>query len=300
MPSAPPTRATASSPRRAATTSPVPATRRRPASAGHGSIDPLDGTINYANGIPFFCVSIAARRGGPARRRGHPRPDARRDVRRLRRRAGDARRAADRGIDQGPPLRLRRVDVPLRPGRSSAAPGTFARRSGSRARWAPPRWRSRTWATAASTRSSSRAACRRGTSRPPASSPSAAAPRSRTSPAAPGSRSPGSRGPSVSSPPRGPATPSCCGYPREAAGERELGVLAPAVRPAPYCGRPHSLRTPPSRRGPRPANAGRRRRAAGWDAVVGRAEARERAVQLRPRPSARGAWRRARRRRGGS
>lgn len=30
--------------------------------AGHGRvwvIDPLDGTVNYANGIPFFCVSIA-------------------------------------------------------------------------------------------------------------------------------------------------------------------------------------------------------------------------------------------------
>jgi myo-inositol-1(or 4)-monophosphatase len=40
----------------------------RPASAGHEPtsgvgrawiVDPLDGTINYANGIPFFCVSIA-------------------------------------------------------------------------------------------------------------------------------------------------------------------------------------------------------------------------------------------------
>src|SRR6059036_13079 len=27
-------------------------------------IDPLDGTINYANGIPFFCVSIALLEGG--------------------------------------------------------------------------------------------------------------------------------------------------------------------------------------------------------------------------------------------
>ena len=30
--------------------------------AGRGRvwvIDPLDGTVNYANGIPFFCVSIA-------------------------------------------------------------------------------------------------------------------------------------------------------------------------------------------------------------------------------------------------
>jgi myo-inositol-1(or 4)-monophosphatase len=36
-------------------------------SAGVGRawvIDPLDGTINYANGIPFFCVSIALVEGG--------------------------------------------------------------------------------------------------------------------------------------------------------------------------------------------------------------------------------------------
>ena len=38
--------------------------------SGHGRtwiVDPLDGTINYANGIPFFCVSIAlAVDGSPA------------------------------------------------------------------------------------------------------------------------------------------------------------------------------------------------------------------------------------------
>ncbi len=29
-------------------------------------VDPLDGTSNYAHGIPFFCVSVAVRRtGGP-------------------------------------------------------------------------------------------------------------------------------------------------------------------------------------------------------------------------------------------
>jgi myo-inositol-1(or 4)-monophosphatase len=38
---------------------------REPAAEGGGSrerrwvIDPLDGTVNYANGIPFFCVSVA-------------------------------------------------------------------------------------------------------------------------------------------------------------------------------------------------------------------------------------------------
>ena len=34
---------------------------RRAPTAGRGRvwiIDPIDGTINYANGIPFFCVSI--------------------------------------------------------------------------------------------------------------------------------------------------------------------------------------------------------------------------------------------------
>ena len=56
-------------------------------------VDPLDGTVNYANGIPFFCVSIGAGRRRPPGRRGHPRPDARRDVRRDRRRPGDARTA---------------------------------------------------------------------------------------------------------------------------------------------------------------------------------------------------------------
>ena len=51
-------RATASWPRRAASTTP----RRARAELGRRRawvIDPLDGTINYANGIPFFCVSIA-------------------------------------------------------------------------------------------------------------------------------------------------------------------------------------------------------------------------------------------------
>ena len=27
-------------------------------------VDPLDGTVNYANGIPFFCVSIGLVDGG--------------------------------------------------------------------------------------------------------------------------------------------------------------------------------------------------------------------------------------------
>ena len=35
------------------------ATRRRWAARRTWVIDPLDGTVNYANGIPFFCVSVA-------------------------------------------------------------------------------------------------------------------------------------------------------------------------------------------------------------------------------------------------
>ena len=43
-------------------------------------VDPLDGTVNFAHGIPHFCVSVACwRRGIPFRRRGD-RPDGRRDV----------------------------------------------------------------------------------------------------------------------------------------------------------------------------------------------------------------------------
>ena len=38
-------------------------------------VDPLDGTVNYANGIPFFCVSIGLIVDGAAGRGRHPRPD---------------------------------------------------------------------------------------------------------------------------------------------------------------------------------------------------------------------------------
>ncbi|MEO7665177.1 MAG: inositol monophosphatase family protein [Candidatus Limnocylindrales bacterium] len=43
------------------------ATAGHTATSGEGRVwvvDPLDGTINYANGIPFFCVSIALVEGG--------------------------------------------------------------------------------------------------------------------------------------------------------------------------------------------------------------------------------------------
>jgi len=55
-------------------------------------IDPLDGTVNYANGIPFFCVSIGlVEDGRPGRRRG-PRPAARRLLCRDSRRCHNAQR----------------------------------------------------------------------------------------------------------------------------------------------------------------------------------------------------------------
>ena len=61
-------------------------------------VDPLDGTVNYANGIPFFCVSIGAGGGRPAGRRRRPGPDSRRDVRGGRRRPGDPERPRRSGV----------------------------------------------------------------------------------------------------------------------------------------------------------------------------------------------------------
>ena len=52
-------------------------------------VDPLDGTINYANGIPLFCVSIGLVVDG-ARRSASSTTRSGRDVR------GDARRAGAR------------------------------------------------------------------------------------------------------------------------------------------------------------------------------------------------------------
>ena len=50
-------------------------------------IDPLDGTVNYANGIPCFCVCVGLAVGGTPDDRRRLRPDARRDVHRPGRRA---------------------------------------------------------------------------------------------------------------------------------------------------------------------------------------------------------------------
>ena len=143
-------------------------------------IDPLDGTVNYANGIPFFCVSIGLVVDGRPSRRRRPRPDPRTRRSRprptgrpccRRARAGEPR---DHGLGQGQAVRLRHLDGAQRAVGRDAARGPSARRSASRARWArrPSPWP--TSPTAGSMRSSSRAGCRPGTSPRPASSPSAA------------------------------------------------------------------------------------------------------------------------------
>ena len=122
-------------------------------------IDPLDGTINYANGIPFFCVSIALVEAGrpvvgvihdPMRGETFAATDDG---------PATARRRADRGLDQGAAVRLRRLDGAVRAGAHHAAPGACARPSACRARWAPRRSPWPTSATAGSTPSSSRAGC---------------------------------------------------------------------------------------------------------------------------------------------
>ena len=130
-------------------------------------VDPLDGTVNYANGIPMFCVSIGLVVDGVPVGRRRPRPDARRGVRGRGGRPGVPRRAPVACLGQGQAVRLRRSRCRSTAGPPPAAPATCARRSASRARWARPRSRWPTSPTAGSTPSSSRAACRPGTWRPP-------------------------------------------------------------------------------------------------------------------------------------
>ena len=135
-------------------------------------IDPLDGTVNYANGIPFFCVSIGLVVDG------RPSVGVVHDPTRGETFAATAGGAAllsatlgiaqprHHGLGQGQGLRLRRLDGPQRKGRGQPRQLGPPGRSGSRARWARRPWPSRTSPTAGSMRSSSRAACRPGTSRP--------------------------------------------------------------------------------------------------------------------------------------
>ena len=100
------------------------------------------------------------RRRRPAGRRRGPRPDPGRDVRRDRRRAGDAQRPADPGLDQGPAHRLRDLARARRPLGLEPGAGDPEGRPRRRDRWARPRSASPTSATGGSTRSSRRAACR--------------------------------------------------------------------------------------------------------------------------------------------
>ena len=83
--------------------------------AGHRIwiVDPLDGTVNYANGIPHFCVSVALVIGGqPVRGRG-ARPHARRPLQR----GARSRRQ---------PLRCPRPGGRARPGRRGHLAGAAA------------------------------------------------------------------------------------------------------------------------------------------------------------------------------
>jgi myo-inositol-1(or 4)-monophosphatase len=171
-------------------------------------IDPLDGTINYANGIPFFCVSIAlvdagrpvaavihdpmrretfgATEDGPATLDGLPIA------------ASDKERLTDFVVSMalsGPALisRARTLRKAIRVPRSMGSAALALA-------YVP---------TVASTPSCNRAGSRCGTSPPRASSPSEAARRSRASPGTRGSWCHGSRARSASSLRRLPTTRSC-------------------------------------------------------------------------------------------
>ena len=138
-----------------------------PRALAHGRtwvVDPLDGTINYANGIPYFCVSIGLVVDGV------PSAGAVHDPMR-----GETFWAsADGPAMLGERRSTRRARSKLSDfvvsmalgGRAVATRGAGGAqgRSGRRATPAPRRSRSRTSRTAGSTRSSSRAGCRRGTS----------------------------------------------------------------------------------------------------------------------------------------
>ena len=170
--------ATRSSPRRPASTAPIAG---EAPTSGRGRVwivDPLDGTVNYANGIP----SSASRSGSSstaADGRRRPRPDARRDVRRRGGRPGDARTGARRMPRTRTSCPTSSISMALN-GRTARQPGAQRPQGDPDLALdglggAGPRLRR---ATAGSMPSSSRAGCRPGTSRPRVSSPSAAARRS--------------------------------------------------------------------------------------------------------------------------
>ena len=78
-------------------------------------VDPLDGTVNYANGLPVFCVSIALVVDGVPTVGVILDPTRDDAVRGDRRRAGDPCRSPDPRLGQGQALRLRHLDVAQRP-----------------------------------------------------------------------------------------------------------------------------------------------------------------------------------------
>ena len=107
-------------------------------------VDPLDGTVNYANGIPVFCVSIALVVDGVPAVGVILDPTRDETFAATADRPGDPPRAPDPRLRQGQAHRLRHLDGAQRPRRPRPAPATSARRSASRARWARRRSRSPT------------------------------------------------------------------------------------------------------------------------------------------------------------
>ncbi len=104
--------------------------KARPAGEGGAAwvVDPIDGTANFARGVPHFCVSIAeCRRQGRGRR--HIRSDARRIVLKPARRRRAAERRADaarrpRANSPTPQSRLAGTRVPALTNTSSSCVGS--------------------------------------------------------------------------------------------------------------------------------------------------------------------------------
>ena len=82
------------------------APRQRSAMGGCWVIDPLDGTVNYANGMPFYCVSIGLVVDDHPSVGGRPRSRPGRPVCRHRRRSRDPGRRAGGRFDKAEPVRL--------------------------------------------------------------------------------------------------------------------------------------------------------------------------------------------------